>query len=211
MIEDEVTVTAQDAGGGLEQRTRTLYSTHHGPIFNGLAGRAAAVDPATAFSMGDANANNFRYLNHFFETNLAQSTDELDEVIKRNQGIPWVNTIAADSAGKAYYADISVTPNVTDEKAATCNTPVGRRDVRSCCGCRSWTARSRPASGTPTRTRPSTASSALDNMPSHFRNDYTSNMNDSYWLSNPEDPLDRASTRSSATRRRRARCGRDSA
>ena len=26
-------------------------------------------------------------------------------------------------------------------------------------------------------------------MPSHFRDDYTSNMNDSFWLSNPEDPL----------------------
>ncbi len=49
--------------------------------------------------MGDANANNFRYLNHFFETNLAAETRRsCDEVIKRNQGIPWVNTIAADSA-----------------------------------------------------------------------------------------------------------------
>ena len=65
-------------------------------------------------------------MNHFFEVNQAQDVDELDEVIKRNQGVPWVNTIAADSDGDAYYADISVVPHVTNEKAATCNTVLGR-------------------------------------------------------------------------------------
>ena len=43
---------------------------------------------------------NFRYLNHFFETDQAQSVDELDEILQRNQGIPWVNTLAADSIGQ---------------------------------------------------------------------------------------------------------------
>ena len=73
---------------------------------------------------------NFRYLNHFFETDQAQSVDELDEILKRNQGIPWVNTLAADSSGKAYYADISVVPNVSDAKATVCNTPLGARHLR---------------------------------------------------------------------------------
>ena len=75
--------------------------------------------------MGDANAANFRYLNHFFETNLAQSVREYDRVLRRNQGIPWVNSIAADSKGEAYYADIGVVPNVSNAKAAACNTALG--------------------------------------------------------------------------------------
>ena len=40
--------------------------------------------------------------------------------------MPWVNTIAADRAGDALYADHSVVPNVPDSLAAVCMTPVGR-------------------------------------------------------------------------------------
>ena len=68
--------------------------------------------------MGDANAGNFRYLNHFFEVNQAQSVDELlDDPASAYQGIPWVNTIAADSKRQGLYADIGSVPNVTDAKA----------------------------------------------------------------------------------------------
>jgi acyl-homoserine lactone acylase PvdQ len=127
MKAEEVTVTVKNPDGTLEQRSRTLYSTHHGPIFNSLLGLDLFPwTPAKAFSMGDANATNFRYLNHFLEVNMAQSVTELDEIIHRNQGIPWVNTLAADSSGKAYYADISVTPNVPNAKANICNTQVGQ-------------------------------------------------------------------------------------
>ena len=114
----------------------------------------------TAFAMGDANATNFRYLNHFFETDQAQSVTELDQILKRNQGIPWVNTLAADSSGKAYYADISVVPNVSDTKATVCNTPLGSRHVPGAAPARAGRLAVRPASGTTTRTRSSPASSA---------------------------------------------------
>ncbi len=40
--------------------------------------------------------------------------------------MPWVNTLAADSNGDAYYSDVSVVPHVTNEKAAVCNTALGR-------------------------------------------------------------------------------------
>ena len=51
-----------------------------------------------AFAMGDANATNFRYLNHFFEINQRAVVPRVDAIQRRYQGIPWVNTIAADSA-----------------------------------------------------------------------------------------------------------------
>ena len=37
----------------------------------------------------------------------------------------WVNSIAADSKGEAYYADLGVVPNVSNAKAAACNTVLG--------------------------------------------------------------------------------------
>ena len=81
--------------------------------------------------MGDANAPNFRYLNHFFEINQSQSAAQDLQILKRNQGIPWVNTIAADDKGDALYADISVTPHVTNDQALTCGTAVGLATFRA--------------------------------------------------------------------------------
>ena len=167
-----------------------LYSSHHGPILTSILGIGLFPwTPASAFAMGDVNAPNFRYLNHFFETNRAQSVRALDAVLRRNQGIPWVNTIAADSRGEAYYADLSVVPHVTDEHAERCNTAMGRG---------TWeTLRIAILDGTrpdcewgrdPDALQPGTFGPGR--LPHLFRRDYVTNSNDSYWLSNPEQPLE---------------------
>ena len=76
---------------------------------------------APASRSRDVNATNFRYLNHFFDNNKAQSVAEYDTIQRRYQGIPWVNSIAADSEGNAYYSMQGAIPNVSDELAARCN------------------------------------------------------------------------------------------
>ncbi|MBK5306841.1 MAG: penicillin acylase family protein [Frankiaceae bacterium] len=171
------------------KQTRTLYSTRFGPILISLLGLPIFPwTPTTAFAMGDANAPNFRYLNHFFEVDRAQSAKEVLQILKRNQGIPWVNTIATDDAGDALYADISVTPHVTNEQATTCNTEVGQATFaalrlpvldgsRSAC---EWG--SDPDSLQKGTFGPS-------HMPFLLRKDYVTNSNDSYWLSQPRQPL----------------------
>jgi acyl-homoserine-lactone acylase len=189
MKAEHVTVQAKQPDGSLKDVSRTLYSTEHGPILISILGLPVFPwTPATAFAMGDANADNFRVFNHFFETDLAQSTIELQQVLRRNQGIPWVNTIGADSHGKAFYADISVTPNVPDSKAQSCDTALGagtfqalRLPVldgsRAACN---W-------DNDPDAARPGIFGPS--HMPQLFRDDYVTNSNDSYWLSNPNQPL----------------------
>ncbi|HVF06081.1 MAG TPA: penicillin acylase family protein, partial [Frankiaceae bacterium] len=180
------TVTVQTPTG---PQRRTLYSTRFGPILTSLLGLPVFPwTPATAFAMGDANAPNFRYLNHFFEVDHAQSAPEVLDVLKRNQGIPWVNTVAADDEGNALYADISVTPHVTDDHARLCNTAMGHATFaalrlpvldgsRSMC---EW--------GTdPDSLQPGTFGPSR--MPHLLRRDYVTNSNDSYWLSQPKQPL----------------------
>jgi acyl-homoserine-lactone acylase len=175
-------------GGKLVDRTRTLYATRHGSVFTSLLGIPLPWTPVSAFTMGDANAPNFRYLNHFFEINQSQSVREDLAILKRNQGIPWVNTLAADDKGEALYADISVTPHVTNDQAITCGTPVGHATFEalglpvlngalSAC---EWG--SDPDSIQKGTFGPS-------HMPSMIRRDYVTNSNDSYWLSNPSAPL----------------------
>ena len=180
-----VTVRARNADGELEDRTRTLYDTELGPVVTSLQGLPIFPwTPGRAFVMFDANAENYgRLLNHFFEVNRAGSVEEVDRILRRYLGIPWVNTIAADRSGEAYYADIGAVPGVPDAKLATCSTPVGMAldnavRVQVLDGARSSCAPDDDPAAPGRRILPASA------QPSLRRTDYTENSNDSYWLSN---------------------------
>jgi acyl-homoserine-lactone acylase len=177
MTRTTVTVQVKEEDGTLAERTRTLYATDFGPLTTSLQGLPIFPwTPARAFAMFDANADNYgRLLNHFFEANRAQSVAELQAILKRHRGIPWVNTIAADRDGNAYYADIGSIPNVPDDKIASCSTPMGRAldeavRVQVLDGSRSAC--------------PPDGILPVDRQPELLRGDYTENSNDSYWLSN---------------------------
>ena len=203
--------TVKKPDGTLEPRTRTLYSTQPRARSSTRcwASTCSPGRPATAFSMGDANATNFRYLNHFFETDQAQSVTELDQILKRNQGIPWVNTLAADSSGQGLLRRHLGRPERVRTRRRR---PATRRSAQAtfqALGLPVLDGSRSSASGTPTPTRSSRASSAPRTCRRLFRDDYVENSNDSYWLSNPQQPL-RASPGSSATRTPSARCARAS-
>jgi len=190
MIADKVTVQVLQSNGSLKPQTRTLYSTLQGPVFDSILGLPIFPWTATtAYAMGDGNGQNFRYLNHFFAVDRAQSVKQLDQIERKFQGIPWVNTIASDRKGHAYYADIGSIPNVPDSKVSQCvngalglaayqaiHLPVLDGSTSSC----AWN--NDPDAVVPGIFGPS-------HEPSLFRNDYTENSNDSFWLSNPHQPL----------------------
>ena len=190
MESNEVTVQTLQPDGSLVPVTRTLYTTQYGPVFNTLQGQSLfGWTDTTAYALFDANAENMRLLNHFFDTNHAQSTKELLAILKKYEGIPWVNTMAADSKGKALYADIGSIPNVPNEKATGCAGALGAITF--------------PALGLPTLdgsrsecapgTDPDSAAEGIfgaSNLPQLKRNDYVANSNDSYWLANPAQPLE---------------------
>ena len=192
MTETEVTIEVKQEDGSIEEESRTLYSTIYGQVVVGLPATGLenvwAWAPGQVFSLLDPNAQSFRYLNHFFEANHSQSVDELADVLQRNQGVPWVNTIGADSTGKALYADVGVVPNVDDEKYAECGLVAygaiwQAQKIATLDGTR--------AACTPGKAAGAVAPGILpnDKLPLQIRDDYTSNMNDSFWLSNPEAPI----------------------
>lgn len=188
MTHRQVTVLSRRPGGALTPVTRTLYSTRYGPMFDSLVGVPLPWTSATAFSFADANATNFRVFNHFLDTNRAQSAPQELSILERNEGIPWVNTIVADRQGRALYADIGTVPNVSNAKAQQCNTALGTATFsmlglpvldgsRSACN---WdTDRDSVAPGI----------FGPSHLPHLYRSDYVTNSNDSYWLSNPHQPL----------------------
>ncbi|WP_051471976.1 penicillin acylase family protein [Patulibacter minatonensis] len=188
---DRVTVQVPGSGGKLVPRTRTLWSSDHGPIFTSLLGLSLFPwSPVNAYALYDGNAENFgRLMNHFFDMDQAQSTQDVESILKKYEGIPWVNTIAADTAGNAYYADIGNVPNIDAKKYDACETVLGRTTD---------TLQRLPIlDGSRTACRPGTDADAAvpgilgpKALPSLRRDDHVSNMNDSYWLTNPAKPLE---------------------
>ncbi len=181
----EVTFKAKTPDG-MEERSHTIYSTEYGPMIDDLVGIPLPWTDGSGYALGDVNASNFRYLNHFYENNFAQSVGEYDRIERKYQGLPWVNSIAADSEGHAYYSMQGSIPNVPDELAARCNTLQGAYETlglpvldgsRSDCN---W--ESDPDAVAPGTFPP-------DEVPTLFRDDYVHNGNDSHWLTNPESPL----------------------
>ncbi len=190
MTATPLTVDVLDVEGGISPVTRTLYGTRWGPVFTSILGLPVFPwTPLVAHALADVNAANFRFVNHFFETDRAQSTADLHAVLKANQGVPWVNTIAADSEGYAFYADLSVVPNVPDDKAISCAGVLGLATfnvlglpvldgARSVCAWNNDADAIQPGTIGPSK------------MPQLIRRDYVENSNDSHWLSNPDQPLE---------------------
>ena len=76
----------------------------------------------TAYALADVNADNFRLTNQWSRYDRAKSVAGLRRASARVQGNPWVNVIAADRHGRAYYADDSVVPNVDAALMERCMT-----------------------------------------------------------------------------------------
>jgi acyl-homoserine-lactone acylase len=189
MTQRTMSVQVKQPDGSLKPASRTLYRTRWGPVFTNLVGIPLPWCGTTAFSMADANEANFRYVNHFVETNMAHSAAEELQILERNQGVPWVNTIVSDDGGHAFYADISVVPNVPNSMAVgPCETAAGAATFadlglpildgsQSACAWKTDADAVVPGIFGPSH------------LPKLFRSDYTENSNDSYWLSNPHQPL----------------------
>lgn len=169
---------------------RTIHETDHGPVLTSIFGLPLFPwNPATAYTLADSNATNFRYLNHFYENDRAQSVREYHEIQEKYQGIPWVNSLAADRNGESYYSMNGATPGVTDAHAQRCNVALGVATFasiglpvldgsRSACD---W-------EDSPKAAAPGIIGN--DRIPYLFRRDFVENGNDSHWMTNPAQLLE---------------------
>jgi len=192
MIALPIEIEVKQANGTITKMQRTMYRSHYGPM---LVLEASGVpvlgwNQLMAFTLRDANLENDRLINQFAKWNLAKSLEEFIGLHGSELGVPWVNTVASGPGKPAYYGDVTVVPHVTDEKIADCaaepfNSVVGQlspglpvlNGSREAC---EWG--SDPDAPAPGIFGPG-------NLPTLERNDYVTNCNDSYWLSNPRQPL----------------------
>ncbi len=178
-IEPRSVNVAIQGEGEVEQ---TVYDTHFGPI---IENEQLPWTATKAYALRDAVLDNYLTADTYDAMNRATSTTDLESAISQ-QGVYWVNTIAADRHGNAFYADISGTPNIDADLLNDCRVDVdGAPDrviildgSRATC---EWQEdqRSRVKGALPP-----------DSMPRMTTAQYVTNSNDSYWLSNPDNPLE---------------------
>jgi acyl-homoserine-lactone acylase len=173
------TVKVRVRGGGL--RRHTFYETRWGPLFS-FTQAGLTWGTEHAYALADVNADNFRLVNQWAEYDRATSVRGLQRAYRKVQGNPWVNTIAADSKGRAYYADESVVPNVDADLQSRCaaHNPISplllTQGVILLDGSRTSCRWKRDADAiVPGIIGPK-------ELPRRVRTDYVENSNDSYWL-----------------------------
>jgi acyl-homoserine-lactone acylase len=187
------TVSAQrmTAGGEVETVEHTFYFSHYGAIIN-LGGINSLLDGwptinASVLTYYDANLENMRGLNQWIEMGKATNLGEFRNAL-RDLGIPWVNTIAADRYGDAFYGDISVTPHVTSAQYQNCVRGLLQSAVTDFGFLTMDGSDSDCEVGSDEGTVPGIF--GYDSLPKLETREYGANANDSYWLSNPRNLLE---------------------
>ncbi|WP_193551485.1 acylase [Pseudomonas ovata] len=178
----DVQIQIREADGTLTTRKQVIHESRYGPLIKWPG--VADWDRQNAYAFQDANLANTRAVEQWYAMNRATSVIELRDVVQRIQGIPWVNTLAADQQGQAVYMNVSVVPNVALSQLKDCIVPAlqaqglpGLDGSRSACD---W-------QNAEDAVQPGIVPGAQ--LPVLLRKDFVQNSNDSAWLANPAQPL----------------------
>ncbi|MNO28067.1 Acyl-homoserine lactone acylase PvdQ precursor [compost metagenome] len=181
MNKDTVSVQVRQPDGSSKAETRQVYSSAFGPVVQ-WPGKLD-WNHEVAFSLRDANQDNTRVLQQWYAMNLANNLKAFQASVHKIQGIPWVNTLAADDQGQTLYMNQSVVPYVDAAKLKQCSDPSAGLELIVLDGSRgecAWDV------------APGSAQKGIfpaDQLPQLRRRDYVQNSNDSAWLVNPAAPL----------------------
>jgi acyl-homoserine-lactone acylase len=185
-----VQVAVKNADGSIGTVSEDMYRTPQGYVIDDPSSLMGWT-PLSFFAIRDANGEQLRTIDTFL--NMGKATSVRDLLTRQDQGggMPWVNTTAADRAGDVLYADHSVVPNISNDLATLCMTPIGRVTQQlaglpaldgtfadSLCKWGTDADAERPGIFGPR------------NLPAAFRSDWVMNANDSYWLPNPAQKLE---------------------
>jgi acyl-homoserine-lactone acylase len=184
------------ADGSVETRSRTFYQSHFGPVVS-----LASVDPllggwpmfnGSVLAIRDANIDTGERSFELWR-GIGQATN-LTELINatKNIGNPSFHTLAADRNGDAFYGEISAIPHVTQQQLDSCvngfigpllanqsnNAIITLDGSTSAC---EWGEDADSPAGSNVY--------GFESRPKITTSDYVANSNNSYWLSDANNPL----------------------
>ena len=164
--------------------SKTVYYSDFGPMLvapDVLPWGENQQGRFVAYSIKDVNKENFDIVDHWMAMNLAHNMEEFKDSFRNYDGVLFNNTMAVDYSGNTFYIDDSTVPNLTPTAEQALRTDPVLIQTRKLLGF---------------TLLPGTSAVfdfdgpvPYDNAPKLERSDFVQNSNDSYWLTNPAQPL----------------------
>jgi acyl-homoserine-lactone acylase len=190
MTSRDETVKVRRDDGTVDEVTRTLWFSEYGPI---LDFPGVGWTESTTVTYRDANIDNDEFIQQYLAMDRAQSFDEFQEAHATHQGVPLFNTIAVSRDGRAWYADTSATPNLSDEALAAYEAALAAPGFTSIAASSGAVLLDGSDSIYQWVDDPGARDPGLvpyTEMPQMERSDYVFNANDSFWVANAEELLE---------------------
>ncbi len=180
--EKSVAIEVRGADGKLSRVEHKVYQSIYGPLV--VWPGKLDWNRSEAYALRDANLENTRVLQQWYSIDQASDVADLRRRVEALQGIPWVNTLAADEQGNALYMNQSVVPCLKPELIPACAIPqLVAEGLPALQGQDSRCAWSRDPAAAQAGITPAAQ------LPVLLRRDFVQNSNDSAWLTNPASPL----------------------
>lgn len=161
---------------------KDIYVTARGPMIEAPPTAAPfGWDDGQAFYVQDANIFNNDVIEHWIAMNLARNLAEFQQAFIDYDGVIFNNTMYADDQGNAWYIDDSTVPGLTiDAETGIMNDPT-LSGLRAQAGFTVLPGQSSIFGFT--------GAEPYENAPKLLTNTYVQNSNDSFWLTNAEQPI----------------------
>ena len=196
MTAKTISIQVKLADGSTEQRQRTFYSTHFGPIVDlgevtSLL-RGWPLFNGTAYAIRDANLHRgVSMLEQYIAMGQAADMTAFTEALE-GIGVPVFHTLAVDRSGEAFYGEVAAVPQLTATQLETCAPGVWGLLIRTFTNDAVLTLKGTDSVcewGTDSDSPPDSNLAGYAARPTLRTTDYVANSNDSYWLSNATMPL----------------------
>lgn len=103
-------------GGTIGSLPHMFHISQFGPMM--VLATLANWSTTRAFALTDVNIDNTCGFKKDREMGQSRNVHEFEAAMATSLGSPWVNTVAADSDGGAFYGDVTTVPHVTNAKLA---------------------------------------------------------------------------------------------
>ncbi|MFT5276608.1 MAG: acyl-homoserine-lactone acylase [Granulosicoccus sp.] len=180
IFKKELIIDVAVGPGQTIQLKKNSFSTNYGPMIV-VPGNFEWGPGDSAFAIKDANSPNYDVLDHWLAMNLAGDMNEFKQAFKDYDGVIFNNTMAASKSGEVFYIDDSTVPGLTATALNALATNPLLIQTKAVAGF---------------TVLPGFASAfdfnqavPYESAPKYEGTDYVQNSNDSFWLTNFENPI----------------------
>lgn len=184
ITEKQLTIQVAVAPGVTLPFSKKVYFSDFGPVIvipEALTWGTDSQGRQVAYAIKDVNKENFDIVDHWLAMNSARNMDEFKQAFKQFDGVLFNNTVAVDKKGNTFYIDDSTVPHLSDIAETALRTDPVLLQTRELLGFSVLPGTSSVFDfGGPV---PYEKAPKLENTTT------TQNSNDSYWLTNLNNPL----------------------